>query len=198
VGLTRRLNRPPPGLKHQSASVAAGSRLTSLVSLAQGHTLRENSFDHVVFGVSDYAASKSVLPQGTRTARRSCCPEGPLGVELSPPEGKASLCMCQTEEKPAHLHLAFTAENRRQVEAFYRAALEAGGKDNGAPVCARTTTRTTMQLSSLVRTGTTSKWFATNPRSNPSIEGRPQAGFAHLRPPLMSNVRRRNPSSTDR
>jgi predicted lactoylglutathione lyase len=29
--------------------------------------------------------------------------------------------------------LAFTAENRQQVEAFYRAALEAGGKDNGAP-----------------------------------------------------------------
>ena len=28
---------------------------------------------------------------------------------------------------------AFTAENRQQVEAFYRAALEAGGKDNGAP-----------------------------------------------------------------
>jgi predicted lactoylglutathione lyase len=43
------------------------------------------------------------------------------------------LCICQTEEKPAHLHLAFTAENRQQVEAFYRAALEAGGKDNGAP-----------------------------------------------------------------
>jgi predicted lactoylglutathione lyase len=29
--------------------------------------------------------------------------------------------------------LAFTAENRQQVEAFYRAALEAGGKDNGTP-----------------------------------------------------------------
>jgi predicted lactoylglutathione lyase len=29
--------------------------------------------------------------------------------------------------------LAFIAENRQQVEAFYRAALEAGGKDNGAP-----------------------------------------------------------------
>ena len=29
--------------------------------------------------------------------------------------------------------LAFTAENRQQVEAFYRAAIEAGGKDNGAP-----------------------------------------------------------------
>ncbi|MEJ7806804.1 MAG: VOC family protein, partial [Telluria sp.] len=36
-------------------------------------------------------------------------------------------------EKPAHLHLAFTAESRQQVDAFYRAALEAGGKDHGAP-----------------------------------------------------------------
>src|SRR6476469_1358520 len=36
-------------------------------------------------------------------------------------------------------------------------------------VCTRNTTRDTMQLSSLVRTGTTSKWFATNPRPNPSI-----------------------------
>ncbi|MBD3884294.1 DUF899 family protein [Phormidium tenue FACHB-886] len=42
------------------------------------------------------------------------------------------MCIFQTEQKPAHLHLAFTAENRQQVEAFYRAALEAGGKDNGA------------------------------------------------------------------
>ena len=58
--------------------------------------------------------------------------DGPLGVELSP-KGKASFCLYQTEEKPTHLHLAFTAENRQQVDAFYRAALEAGGKDNGAP-----------------------------------------------------------------
>lgn len=54
------------------------------------------------------------------------------GVELST-NGKASLCLYQTEEKPAQLHLAFTAENRQQVEAFYRAALAAGSKDNGAP-----------------------------------------------------------------
>lgn len=58
--------------------------------------------------------------------------EGPSGVEMSP-KGKASLCLYQTDQKPAHLHLAFTAESRRQVDAFYRAALEAGGKDNGAP-----------------------------------------------------------------
>jgi hypothetical protein len=52
-------------------------------------------------------------------------------------------------------------------------------------VCARSITRTTMQLSSLVRTGTTSKWFATNPRPNPSIEG---GGITKR--PLVANRRR--------
>src|SRR5882762_7245335 len=37
-----------------------------------------------------------------------------------------------------------------------------------------------MQLSSLVRTGTTSKWFATNPRPNPSIEGTSTSGLRPL------------------
>ncbi|MET0208949.1 MAG: VOC family protein, partial [Burkholderiaceae bacterium] len=36
-------------------------------------------------------------------------------------------------EQPAPLHLAFVAENRPQVDAFHRAALAAGGQDNGAP-----------------------------------------------------------------
>jgi catechol 2,3-dioxygenase-like lactoylglutathione lyase family enzyme len=31
------------------------------------------------------------------------------------------------------LHFAFAAANRAQVDAFYRAALVAGGRDNGAP-----------------------------------------------------------------
>lgn len=30
-------------------------------------------------------------------------------------------------------HIAFRAENRRQVDEFYKAALAAGGKDNGKP-----------------------------------------------------------------
>ena len=91
-------------------------------------------FDHVKFGVSDYAASKAFFLKALEPLGVSVVSEGSptYGVELSP-KGKASLCLYQTEEKPAHLHLAFTAENRQQVEAFYRAALEAGGKDNGAP-----------------------------------------------------------------
>ncbi|MEW9573443.1 VOC family protein [Rhodanobacter sp. Si-c] len=89
-------------------------------------------FDHVVFGVSDYAASKAFFLKALEPIGLAVVSEGPLGIELSS-DGKVSLCMFQTEEKPAHLHLAFVAENRQQVEAFYRAALDAGGNDNGAP-----------------------------------------------------------------
>jgi len=92
-------------------------------------------FDHVKFGVSDYAASKAFYLKALEPLGVAVVSEGApaYGVELCRPEGKVSLCLCQTGEKPAHLHLAFAAENRRQVEAFHRAALGAGGKDNGAP-----------------------------------------------------------------
>ena len=89
-------------------------------------------FDHVVFGVSDYAASKAFFLKALEPLGIAVVQEGQHGIELSS-DGKVSLCMFQTEEKPAHLHLAFAAESRRQVEAFYRAALDAGGNDNGAP-----------------------------------------------------------------
>lgn len=89
-------------------------------------------FDHVVFGVSDYAASKAFFLKALEPLGVGVILEGPLGIEIGA-RGEATLCMFQTEEKPARLHLAFKAANRRQVEAFYRAALEAGGKDNGAP-----------------------------------------------------------------
>jgi catechol 2,3-dioxygenase-like lactoylglutathione lyase family enzyme len=89
-------------------------------------------FDHVLFGVSDYAASKAFFLKALEPLGVAIVLEGPLGIELSA-GGKSSLCMRQTGEKPAYLHLAFTAENRGQVDAFHRAALEAGGRDNGAP-----------------------------------------------------------------
>jgi len=89
-------------------------------------------FDHVVFGVSDYATSKAFFLRALEPIGMAVVSEGPLGIELSA-DGKSSLCLFPTEEKPAHLHLAFVAENRQQVEAFHRAALEAGAKDNGAP-----------------------------------------------------------------
>lgn len=91
-------------------------------------------FDHIKFGVTDFAASKAFFAKALAPLGVTVVAEGPptYGVELCG-KGEPSLCLFQTEEKPAHLHLAFTAESRQQVDAFYRAALEAGGKDNGGP-----------------------------------------------------------------
>ena len=91
-------------------------------------------FDHVVFGVSDYAASRAFFLTALEPLNVAVVSEGPLGIELCRPNDNASLCIRrEPEAKPSHLHLAFTAENRQQVDAFYRAALAAGGKDNGPP-----------------------------------------------------------------
>ena len=92
-------------------------------------------FDHVKFGVSDFAASKTFFAKALEPLGVAVVAEGSpsYGVELCQPNGKVSLCLFQSDQMPAHLHLAFTAENRSQVDAFYRAALAAGGIDNGAP-----------------------------------------------------------------
>ena len=90
-------------------------------------------FDHVKFGVSDYAASKAFFLKALEPLGVAVVSEGPLGVELCRPGSNASLCLRRVEEKATHLHLAFAAEHRAQVDAFHRAALEAGAQDNGAP-----------------------------------------------------------------
>jgi len=92
-------------------------------------------FDHVKFGVRDFAASKAFYAKVLEPLGVVIVAEGvpTYGVELCHPEGTVSLCLFETAEKPAHLHIAFAAQNRQQVDAFYRAALEAGGRDNGAP-----------------------------------------------------------------
>jgi catechol 2,3-dioxygenase-like lactoylglutathione lyase family enzyme len=92
-------------------------------------------FDHVKFGVRDFQASKAfylaaLAPIGLEVVGESA---PGYGVELCQPGGTVSLCLFETAEKPAHLHIAFAASNRQQVDAFHRAALAAGGKDNGPP-----------------------------------------------------------------
>jgi catechol 2,3-dioxygenase-like lactoylglutathione lyase family enzyme len=91
-------------------------------------------FDHIVFGVSNYEASKAFFVKALEPLGVAVVSEGPLGIELCRPNETSSLCIrLQPEPKPAHLHLAFQTGSRGQVEAFYRAALAAGGRDNGAP-----------------------------------------------------------------
>ena len=91
-------------------------------------------FDHVKFGVRNFAVSrafylKALEPLGVTVATDW----PPDGVELSQPGGNSSLCLYQTPEDPAHLHIAFVATSRDQVNAFYRAAMAAGARDNGPP-----------------------------------------------------------------
>jgi catechol 2,3-dioxygenase-like lactoylglutathione lyase family enzyme len=91
-------------------------------------------FDHVKFGVSDYAASKSFFlaalgPLGVVAGAEG---EPSYGIELCG-RSSASLCLFLAKDKPVPLHIAFVASSRQEVDAFYRAALAAGGKDHGAP-----------------------------------------------------------------
>ncbi len=86
-------------------------------------------FDHVKFGVSDYAASKAFFLQALAPLGVTLVGEGEpsYGAELAG-SGDASLCLYQSAEKPAPLHIAFRADSREQVDAFWQAALAAGGK----------------------------------------------------------------------
>tara|TARA_R110000823_G_scaffold144958_9_gene275158 strand:- start:17802 stop:18095 length:294 start_codon:yes stop_codon:yes gene_type:complete len=91
-------------------------------------------FDHIKFGVSDLAVSKAFFlkalePLGIKFVDYA----GPSGGVEIYPKSEESLCLFQTEGKTAPLHLAFRADTRQQVDDFYRAALEAGAKDNGPP-----------------------------------------------------------------
>ena len=90
-------------------------------------------FDHVVFSVSHYESAKAFFVKALEPLGVALVSEGPLGIELCRPDSLSSLCIRRTEEETAHLHLAFMAESRDQVDTFYRAALAAGGQDNGAP-----------------------------------------------------------------
>ncbi|MCC6198587.1 MAG: VOC family protein [Burkholderiales bacterium] len=89
-------------------------------------------FDHIGFGATDLARSKAFFLAALAPLGVTVAMEGPYGVGLGR-NGKPSLWLSATTEKPARLHIAIAAETRAQVDAFYRAALAAGGKDNGPP-----------------------------------------------------------------
>jgi catechol 2,3-dioxygenase-like lactoylglutathione lyase family enzyme len=88
--------------------------------------------DHIGIGVRDLATSKAFFLQAL----------APLGIgvvmDVTDAVGlgrgqKPFFWLGATDDEPAPLHIAFAAENRRQVDEFYRSALAAGGRDNGPP-----------------------------------------------------------------
>ncbi|QJT81030.1 VOC family protein [Kosakonia sp. MUSA4] len=57
---------------------------------------------------------------------------GPAQLDEGRDPGGAFWLKQGTPSTP-RMHLAFNAKNKEEVEAFHRVALQAGGKDNGAP-----------------------------------------------------------------
>lgn len=88
--------------------------------------------DHIGLAVRDFARSstffrRSLAPLGIQTVL-----EGE-GWAMLGKEGRPEFWIGVHGIPPGPIHIAFAAENREQVRAFHRAALAAGGRDNGAP-----------------------------------------------------------------
>ncbi len=91
-------------------------------------------FDHVGLSVKDIAAS----------VRFYAAALGPLGFELCSqddsgagfgPKGEPALWLYPSGKNAGAraTHVAFRAPNRKAVDAFHAASLEAGGRDHGKP-----------------------------------------------------------------
>src|SRR5438477_10988887 len=88
--------------------------------------------DHLSLGVADYERSKrfyaaALVPLGITLLVEV---EGWAGFGR---QGKPEFWFGPSAKPRGTIHIAFAAADREQVRAFYKAALAAGGKDNGAP-----------------------------------------------------------------
>lgn len=95
--------------------------------------------DHTGVGVRDFEKSKKFYQQALAPLGYTLILE--FGPEITgsvsvagfgePP--KTDFWINEGQPQKPHVHVAFRAKTRKQVDEFYRAALDAGGKDNGAP-----------------------------------------------------------------
>jgi catechol 2,3-dioxygenase-like lactoylglutathione lyase family enzyme len=97
------------------------------------------SLDHIGLSVSDYAAAKAfytaaLSPLGI-SVQMEVTKEVTGGVDAAGfgAAGKPFFWLAGAGKATPPLHIAFAAGNRAEVDAFYKAAIAAGGKDNGAP-----------------------------------------------------------------
>jgi len=99
--------------------------------------------DHMSLPVSDFQKSRAfyiaaLAPLGYELVMeftRDQVPELPhLAVAGLGADGKPDLWLGHvTGGVPSPVHVAITARNRAMVDAFYEAAIRAGGRSNGAP-----------------------------------------------------------------
>lgn len=98
--------------------------------------------DHLTIVVSDYERSKAfylaaLAPIGfvkVMELTREQIPVLPVAATIGiGPGGKPELWLRPQSEPITSVHIALRADDRASVDAFHRAALEAGAKDNGPP-----------------------------------------------------------------
>jgi catechol 2,3-dioxygenase-like lactoylglutathione lyase family enzyme len=90
--------------------------------------------DHVAIGVSDLARSRefyirALIPLGFAEIGPWSDDARDVAFGLE----DANDFAISTAYPSAAVHVAFAADRREQVDAFYAAALAAGGRDNGPP-----------------------------------------------------------------
>jgi len=89
--------------------------------------------DHVTANVSDLAAAKGFYEKALAPLGYSVQMEFEgVAVGYGTGEGGPDFWLGSSPERGA-THVAFTAPDHATVDAFYEAAVAAGGKDNGAP-----------------------------------------------------------------
>lgn len=92
--------------------------------------------DHVTISVRDYQTSKAFYLHALKPIGYHLAMEVDGYAGFGPTEcigPIATFWIYQGDQPSGQTHIAFNATERNQVDAFYRAALKAGGKDNGAP-----------------------------------------------------------------
>lgn len=88
--------------------------------------------DHIGFNVSNFERSRAFYERALAPLGITLVMEGE-GWAMAGKNGKPGFWFGAYGKPPGPMHLAFEAETRAQVKAFYDAALAAGAQDNGAP-----------------------------------------------------------------
>lgn len=88
--------------------------------------------DHVTAKVSDFDQAKNFYSKALAPLGYSLKMEFGDAGGFGTGEGVQDFWIGVNEERGT-THIAFSANNRAAVDAFYEAAMAAGGKDNGAP-----------------------------------------------------------------
>ena len=88
---------------------------------------------HTMIAVSDYAAAKEFYSKALASIGYKLAMDLAEYEVVGFMEGGQTSFWIARKDNPQPNHIAFLAKNKGEVEAFHKAALDAGGKDNGAP-----------------------------------------------------------------